>query len=68
MKAVQLLSAIAISLIGATPSSADSFAPRSFGYPSYAGASFQAPEFGPSSYGNQPGRAESPRRRKGASR
>jgi hypothetical protein len=40
MNVVKLL-LIAASLIGVTPSLADSFAPRSFGYPSYAGAAFQ---------------------------
>jgi hypothetical protein len=39
MKAVQLLLAIALCLIGATPSLSDSFAPRSFGYPVIRGSS-----------------------------
>jgi hypothetical protein len=36
MKAIRLLLTIAVGLVGATPSLGDSFAPRSFGYPSYA--------------------------------
>jgi hypothetical protein len=55
MTAIRLLLLIAVRLFlfGATPSLADSFAPRSFGYPSYAGAPFQAPVFGSSDYGNR---------------
>jgi hypothetical protein len=63
MKGVQLLSTIAAGLIGVTPSLADSFAPRSFGYPSYAGAQFQAPVFG-SDYGEHRSREEPPPRRR----
>jgi hypothetical protein len=68
MKAIRPM-LIAVGLIGATPSLADSFAPRSFGYPSYAGAAFQEPVFGSSSYGDREGRKESPpRHRKVVSR
>jgi hypothetical protein len=66
MKAIQLLSTIAVGLIGATPSPAVSFAPRSFGYPSYAGAPFQEPVFGSFDYGDHRGRNESPPRRRRA--
>jgi hypothetical protein len=66
MKAIQLLSTIAVGLIGATPSLADSFAPRSLGYPSYAGAPFQAPVFGSFDNGDYRGRAKSPPRRRRA--
>jgi hypothetical protein len=65
MKAIQLLSTIAIGLIGATPPLTVSFAPRSFGYPSYAGA-FQEPVFGSFDYGDHRGRDESPPRRRRA--
>jgi hypothetical protein len=69
MKAIRLLLTIAVGLVGATPSLADSFAPRSFGYPSYAGAPFQEPAFGSSGYADHHGRKESPpRRRKAVSR
>jgi hypothetical protein len=65
MKGLRLLLTIAVGLIAATPSLADSFAPRSFGYPSYAGAAFQAPVFGSSAHGDHQARNEpSARRRK----
>jgi hypothetical protein len=66
MKAIQLLSTIAVGLIGATPPLTVSFAPRSFGYPSYAGAPFQEPVFGSFDYGDHRGRDESPPRRRRA--
>jgi hypothetical protein len=63
VKFIRMLLTIALSLVGATPSLADSFAPRSFGYPSYAGAPFQAPVFGSFAYGDHQGRNELPPRR-----
>jgi hypothetical protein len=61
MKATLLLSTLAIGLIGMTPSFAQSVSgySRNFGYPSYAGAPYQAPRFGSSDYGDQPGRVTS---------
>jgi len=61
MKANPLLTAIAVSLIGATPSSAQSSTAessysRSFGYPSYAGAPFSPPAFGAPASGDRRGR------------
>jgi hypothetical protein len=61
MKATLLLSTLVIGLIGVTPSFAQSVSSysRNFGYPSYAGAPYQAPVFGSSDYGDQRGRATS---------
>jgi hypothetical protein len=57
MKATLLLSTLAIGLISVTPSFPQpvSSYSRSFGYPSYAGAPYQAPTFGSSDYGDQRG-------------
>jgi hypothetical protein len=62
VKATLLLSALAIGLISVTPSFAQSVSgySRNFGYPSYAGAPYQAPTFGSSDYGDQRGRTTSP--------
>ena len=56
MKAAALLSVLAVGL-GVTPSFAQSVSgySRNFGYPSYAGAPYQAPTFGSSDYGDQRG-------------
>jgi hypothetical protein len=53
MKAALLLSTLVIGLISVTPSFAQSVSSysRNFGYPSYAGAPYQAPVFGSSDYG-----------------
>jgi hypothetical protein len=53
MKATLLLSTLVIGLIGVTPSFAQSVSSysRNFGYPSYAGAPYQAPVLGSSDYG-----------------
>jgi hypothetical protein len=59
MKATLLLSTLAIGLIGVTQAFAQSSYSRNFGYPSYAGAPYQAPVFGSSDYGNQRGRTTS---------
>jgi hypothetical protein len=55
------LSTLVIGLISVTPSFAQSVSgySRNFGYPSYAGAPYQAPVFGSSDYGDQRGRATS---------
>jgi hypothetical protein len=61
MKATLLLSTLVIGLISVTPSFAQSVSgySRNFGYPSYAGAPYQAPVFGSSDYGDQRGRTTS---------
>jgi hypothetical protein len=61
MKATLLLSTLAIGLISVTPSFAQSVSgySRNFGYPSYAGAPYQAPTFGSSGYGDQRSRMPS---------
>jgi hypothetical protein len=61
MKASPLLSMLAIGLISVTPSFAQSVSgySRNFGYPSYAGAPYQAPVFGSSDHGDQRGRTTS---------
>jgi hypothetical protein len=61
MKATLLLSTLAIGVIGVTPSFAQSVSgySRNFGYPSYAGAPYQAPTFGSSDYGDQRSRITS---------
>jgi hypothetical protein len=57
MKAILLLSTLAIGLLGVRPCFAQSVSSysRNFGYPSYAGA----PVFGSSDYGDQRGRITS---------
>jgi hypothetical protein len=61
MKATLPLSTLAIGLIGVMPSFAQSVSgySRNFGYPSYAGAPYEAPVFGSSDYGDQRGSATS---------
>jgi hypothetical protein len=61
MKATLLLSTLVIGVISVTPSFAQSVSSysRNFGYPSYAGAPYQAPVFGSSDYGDRPSRAAS---------
>jgi hypothetical protein len=56
MKVTLLLSMLAVGL-GMTPSFAQSVSAysRNFGYPSYAGAPYQAPTFGSSGYEDQRG-------------
>jgi hypothetical protein len=54
MKTALLLSTLAVNLIGATPSFAQSVTSNyssAFGYPSYAGAGWREPTFGSSDYG-----------------
>jgi hypothetical protein len=60
MKATLLLSTLIIGLIS-VPSFGQSVSSysRNFGYPSYAGAPYQAPTFGSSDYGDQQGRITS---------
>jgi hypothetical protein len=61
MKSTLLLSTLVVGLISVPPAFAQSASgySRNFGYPSYAGAPYQAPVFGSSDYGDQRGRTTS---------